>query len=388
MDLGTRTAAEEKQSSVAVHTQDTATEINTAPQPETAMDGVAAANAPNGPALRHRPPPSPAVQKISEGQIQLDVAVSDADGKPVTGLQPWDFKLTDNDQSRKIMSFRAFNDAEVRPNPPVEVILVIDELNLLPQQVAFVRDEVEQYLRRNNGRLDHPVSLMLISDAGLRVQPRPLQDGNTLAKVVKGISAHVSTISPAMGGEGDLERFQRSVQQLETIAENEANKPGRKLLIWIGPGWPLLERAGNHSTERDQRLYFDGIVELSTKLREARIVVNSVSPADATSTAGEAYRLVFKQYLKGVRTAHDADSGNLSLKVIATQTGGLVLGPDNDLVEQIDRCVANADAFYRISFNPPPAGHADEYHDLRVEVNQAGLNVRTNSGYYEQPSNP
>jgi hypothetical protein len=33
--------------------------------------------------------------------------------------------------------------------------------------------------------------------------------------------------------------------------------------------------------------------------------------------------------------------------------GGLILGPDNDLATQIDRCLAAANEFYRISFNPP-----------------------------------
>jgi VWFA-related protein len=348
----------------------------------------AAANLPKGPVLLHRPPPAPPTQKIREGQIRLDASVSNAEGKPVTGLQPCDFNLLDNDQSRKILSFRAFNDAEVPPDPPVEIILLIDELNLLPPQVAFVRDELEQYLRRNNGRLDHPVSLMLLSDAGLRVQPRPAQDGNALIKVVKGIGAHISSINPAMGGEGELERFQISLRQMETIAENEVSRPGRKLLIWMGPGWPMLERANHSFTPRDQQLYFDAIVELTTRLREARIVVNSIAPAETNTTGAEAHRFAFKDYVKGVQTAKQAESGNLALKVFVTQTGGLILGPTNDMVGQIDQCVANSDAFYRISFNPPPAQHANEYHDLKVEVKQGGMTVKTNSGYYNQPANP
>jgi hypothetical protein len=44
------------------------------------------------------------------GKVKLDVAVTDAAGKPVAGLQPWDFKLLDNGEPRKILSFRAFND--------------------------------------------------------------------------------------------------------------------------------------------------------------------------------------------------------------------------------------------------------------------------------------
>ncbi len=88
-----------------------------------------------------------------------------------------------------------------------------------------------------------------------------------------------------------------------------------------------------------------------------------------------------------MQTAHDAESGHLALKVFVTQTGGLILGPDNDVEGQIERCVENADAFYQISFDPPPAGAAaDEYHDVKVVVNQPGLTVKTNSGYYVETS--
>ena len=67
-----------------------------------------------------------------------------------------------------------------------------------------------------------------------------------------------------------------------------------------------------------------------------------------------------------------------------SQTGGRILGPDNDLAGQINQCIADANAFYRLSFDPPRADHADEYHDLQVQVNQPGMMVRTNSGYYNR----
>ena len=76
---------------------------------------------------------------------------------------------------------------------------------------------------------------------------------------------------------------------------------------------------------------------------------------------------------------------NLGLKVLAVQSGGRILGPDNDLAAQINSCIAEASAFYTLSFNPLSANHADEYHDLKVEIARPGLTARTNTGYYNQP---
>jgi VWFA-related protein len=341
------------------------------------------------PVLIQRPPPSPEASAgfFPEGRIKLDVEVTDAAGNPATGLEPLDFKLMDNGRPRKILSFRVFDGVNTRPDPPVEAILVIDTANLPFQQVAFVRLEVERYLRRNGGHLAQPVSVMLLTDAGLRVQPRPSTDGNALAGVVEQIKGNIRTIDASMGGEGLLERFQLSAHEVETIAENEALRPGRKLLIWVGPGWPMLNHSelGYYSPKNQQR-YFDAIVELSTKLREARMVVYSVSPANLGAGGSDStYTLLYQTYLKGVQSASQAEAGDLALKVLVTQTGGRILGPDNDLAAQIDRCMADANSFYRISFNPPPAMHGDEYHGLQVEIDKPGLTARTNSGYYDQP---
>ena len=340
---------------------------------------------PPDPTFSQRPAPRPQSLLIPEGKIKLDVVVNDAAGNPVLGLEPWDFKILDNGQPRKVLSFRKYDGVQVKPDPPVEVLLVIDMLNLPFQQVAFVRTQVDAFLRQNGGHLKQPVSVAQLTDAGLRIQPRPSTDGNAIAEVVSAIREHVSTINPAMGGEGWVERFQRSARAMDNIAQNELKKPGRKLVIWVGPGWPLLSRPSDGYTGKQQQRNFDSIVEMSTALREGRITMYSVSPVIVIQNGPNP--MLYKNFLNPVRTPHDAEAGDLGLKVLVTQTGGRIMGPDNDVVAQINRCIDDASAFYRISFDPPPAEHPDEYHDLKVGVDKPGATVRTNTGYYDEPAN-
>jgi VWFA-related protein len=348
---------------------------------------AAPAPEPDNPMLVVRPPestPRPASAISPEGHIHLDVVVSGSSGKPVPGLLPSDFTILDNGQPRKLLSFRTYDGVNVKPAPPVEVILVVDTVNLPFSQISFMHQEIARFLRQNDGHLAQPVSLMLLSEAGLRIQPRPSKDGNALLTVLDQIKGSVHGITSAMGAEGDLQRFQLSLRQMATIAENEALRPGRKLLIWVGPGWPMLDSPSFSFSDKDQRRYFDAIVELSTRMREARMALYSVSPANSIMGAGTRDSL-YGAFLKGVKSPRQADTGNLALKVLAIQSGGRILGPDNDIVGHIDSCIADANAFYTLSFNPPKAEHADEYHDLKVTVNQPGLTARTNSGYYNQP---
>jgi len=336
------------------------------------------------PTLLRRPPPKPPSLLIPTGKILLDAIVTDSSGKPIAGLQPWDFKLLDNDHPAKILSFRSYDGATVLPDPPVQVILLIDELNLPITEISFVRSQLAAFLRQNDGHLAQPATIFLLTETGLQIQPRPSTDGNALLAVLNQIKPHISSINPAMGSQGALERTQISVRQLAAIAENEARKPGRKLLLWIGPGWPMLQSRNFEFNERDRRADFDLIVELTNRLREARIVLSSVAPLDSAMGAGT-HDVLYQAFLKGVRTPQQADIGNLSLKVLVTNTGGKILGPDNDLTGQINRCIADANAFYSLSFNPPQADHADEFHDITLQIDRPGAIVRTNTAYYNQP---
>ena len=100
--------------------------------------------------FRHAPQ-SPAMN--ADGGIHLDVVVTDASGKPVAGLQQGDFSLLDDGKPQKIVSFTAFDGVKSKPDPPVEVILVIDALNNSFVEMGFILQALEKYLRENGGQL-------------------------------------------------------------------------------------------------------------------------------------------------------------------------------------------------------------------------------------------
>jgi VWFA-related protein len=326
------------------------------------------------------PQPSPPAPRNVEGRIHLDVVVTDPSGKPVSGLELKDFSLLDNNQPAKILSFHANDGIAQKAEPPVEVILAIDTVNDMHQQVALVRQEIEKFLRQNSGHLAQPVSIFLISDEKVEVRRRPSVDGNALAEEVSNLDNRLREILASQGFYGSLDRFQTSLKMFTAIADAEAKKPGRKLLIWTDSGWPLLISQLIETTPKGRQQLFDSIVDLSALLRDARISVYSISsgmPGGST--------FLYEGYLKGVRKVEKADFANLGLKVLAVQSGGRVLGPDNDLTAQINSCVQDAGAYYTLSFDPPRAAQANEYHDLKVLVGQPGLAARTSTGYYNRP---
>jgi VWFA-related protein len=174
------------------------------------------------------------------------------------------------------------------------------------------------------------------------------------------------------------------LNMLNSLAAREASKPGRKLVVWISPGWPILSGPRMTLSSRDSQMIFNSIVGASTALRQARITLYSVDPLGMADSGG--LRTTYYQvFLQGVTKPSQVQIGNLALQVIATQSGGLALYGSNDIVGGLDRCIADANAFYVMTMEAAPADRPNEYHSLEVKVKTPGLTARTRTGYYAQP---
>ncbi|HEX5235776.1 MAG TPA: VWA domain-containing protein [Silvibacterium sp.] len=336
------------------------------------------------PQLQKRPPAAPGSRDASGkkiGRIILDATVTDSAGKPVAGLTQSDFTFLDNHQPAKIASFRSV-DGAATASDPVQVILLIDGMNNSFQNVAAERDQIDKYLSRDNGQLFVPMSIALLSDTGLKIN-QPTRDGNILIAELKKMPVPVNTINVAMGGEGAIQRFQLSLKVLTQLLAYEGTRPGRKLLLWIGPGWPML--AGIHFgvSERDKHSDWGSIVSLSTDLRETRTTLYAVDLQHSENST--AHNVFYQNFLKPVTNAKGADSGNLALPVLAVQSGGRVLNASNDLAGEIASCVDDAHTYYTFTLPIFLSNTVDDYHPLEVKVGRAGLAARTNTGFYNQP---
>jgi VWFA-related protein len=319
-------------------------------------------------------PPGPAASQ----RIVLDVVAAPKSGPPVTGLQQQDFTVLDNGVSRPIASFAALGG----PQAPVEVVLLIDGVNTGFQTLAFARAQIDNFLKSNEGRLAHPTALAILTDTGTQMQQDFSTDGNSLSAALDQdlISLRQIRRNSVWGAE---ELLDMSVNALNLLATKEAAHPGRKIILWVSPGWPLLSGPDiDFGSKQTQQIYAQ-IVGLSTMMRRARITLYGIDPLGA----GEDINRVnsYQSYLKGVTKPSQVALGNLSLQVLAIQSGGLALGPSNDTFALLQRALADTTAYYELSFDVPPPDRRDEYHTLQIKIDQPGLTARTRTGYYAEP---
>jgi VWFA-related protein len=174
-----------------------------------------------------------------------------------------------------------------------------------------------------------------------------------------------------------------SLKAIDQLAVSEGARPGRKAIVWISPGWPMLTGARVQLDNKQEAQAFGEIVGLSTQLLGAGVTLYSVDP-QGTNDAG-IHSVYYKDFLKGVTKPRDASYGNLALQVLATQSGGLALTASNDVSAEIRRCLADADSYYELTFRPPAATQRNEYRRLEVKVAKPDLAARTRMEYYAQP---
>jgi VWFA-related protein len=315
-------------------------------------------------------------------RITLDVVVTDRSGNAVPGLQQQDFTLLDDKQPQKITSFYPgggkYNPADI----PLKVILIVDAINTPFQGVAVQRGQLKEFLRHDGGELPLPTSLAYLADKYTGQTP-VTQDGNVLVGALSSQQYGLRTTNRSQGFYGGIERANLSIGALEGLVSSEATQPGRKLLIWLGPGWPLLSGPGVKLTAKDQDALFREVVRLSAALRDARITLYNINrPGMSNSLSREFY---YENFLKGVGSADKVQNGNLGLQVLAVQSGGRVLNASNDVADSIARCLEDRKAFYTLTFDSPAPDHPDEYHRLQVKIGKPGLTARTRTGYYAQP---
>jgi VWFA-related protein len=137
-------------------------------------------------------------------------------------------------------------------------------------------------------------------------------------------------------------------------------------------------------TSKAKQTNFHTLVNLSTALRQAHVTLYSIDPL-GMDDAGSLGNVYYQNFLHGVLSADKFQSGNLTIPVLAVQSGGQVLNRSNDVASLISNCVADAMSYYSLTFDSSPAVHPDEYRDLQVKIDKPGVVARTWTGYYAQP---
>jgi len=141
-----------------------------------------------------------------------------------------------------------------------------------------------------------------LTDSGISIGKASSRDGNALITDLNQKEPALHTITRSQGFYGAADRQQLSLNALKQLLNYETARPGRKLVIWISPGWPLLTGPDVELTPKNQQWVFNTIVGLSDGLRQARITLYQIDPL-GMADAGEWRTSYYEEFVKGVKNA-------------------------------------------------------------------------------------
>lgn len=347
---------------------------------------------------------------LAAHRITINVQVDDSVGKPVPDLAAGDFTLFDNNQPRKIAGIHMIDGGVL--NDATEVILLLDAVNSTAPELKEEREAIFNYLAKGRGPLPYPTSFALWFNGHLK-GTAPTTDRNAVGRAFVNLTknAHSNACSPVDasveqaaegGGPGAASQggigpravgvaeclqahFKDSIAALDGIAQQQKTLGGRTILVWMGPGWPILSDVEfGHLTPKAQAGFFEELVDVLHDLREAQVTIDAVAPPDGTREK-ELARIDEKVLIAGTNSARDAGPASLALPVLAFQTGGRVLTASHDVNADLNSCIRDADGYYSVSFEAMPATSPHEFHKIEMKVSRPGLEVRTMTAYYAEP---
>lgn len=401
----------------------------------------------------------PATLHVNTRLIEFDVLVQDSHGQPVTGLTQKDFAVTDEGQGMPISFFSVLspstspsesqiavssqqgpvftNTPSAHPDVPANLtIILVDALNTPFSDMIYSTQQLVRYLSQLKPS-DHVAIYTLGSKFGV------LQDFTTndaaLVEAVKGYQASNASapdakaflkqirVTAASGGpnEATVAKIEKAFSNIDDaiplqlratsvsitlaalreIALHVSGVPGRKNLLWLSGGFPLVLDIKGESTAALSGADLNGasgnplgfvsggsalemmrspiyLEQLQRTLRLLESANIAVYPVDArglvapTSAADPRFA--------NTNTGGPEDTAGASIEgmeAIADSTGGRAFFNTNAIATSLGTAQSDAQYSYLIGYYPKTEWDG-KFHKVHIQVSQPGVHVHARQGYF------
>ena len=318
--------------------------------------------------------------KVTSALVFLDVTVLDKKGHPVvSGLTKDDFTITEDKVPQTIVSFEA-PEVHVRrvgpedANPSAKApatILVMDLLNSRWEDFAYIREEVERFLKAQPQRLASPTELLVVGNESLEMLQSFTQSKADLLEALKHFpSALPYKINPAFG----WERFGQSLDALQQIALQNKGVPGRKNIVWVGHGSPNVYLEPLAFPEKLLGELKQYVHSTTNMLVDARISLFVIYPG--LPVRGNV--MSFSAAQAGIDIGDDPFAGDVNFGIFADETGGKLFYNRNYVDAEIKESEQMGAQYYTLTYQPREVDPDGKFRRVRVTLRNVNLRAVTN----------
>lgn len=393
-------------------------------------------------ARAQRPSPMPAdtdVVKISTNLIQVDVTVTDKNGKVVRDLRPDELEIYENGKKQSISNFSFISSvretpvaAPVKPDktavalPPSPVrpesvkraiALVVDDLTLSFESTYYVRRALKKFVDEQMQEGD--LVAIVRTGAGIGALQQFTTDKRQLYAAIERVrwnpvgNGGIGAFAPMEGKppadpnqpeprpgertpegvEREFNDFRESVFATGTLGaisyviRGMQELPGRKSVMLLSDGFALFNL--NAEGFRESSRVLESLHRLVDQANRASVVVYTMDARGlvytgltaADDTSGRTADKIEQELLDRRTKLFDTQEG---LVYLARQTGGISIRNSNDLSGGI-RKILDDQSYYLIGYVPDEDTFDPKtrrFNKLEVKVTRSGARVRYRSGFF------
>jgi len=392
-------------------------------------------------AQSHGPMP-PLTAHVDVNVVNVDVTVTDRNGKPVMNLTRGDFEIFEDGKLMPISNFAIYQTTNIRPKPALtappethdaasdparrRIVLIVDNNFIENLQRNAALTALEKQLDTNYGgeaewsvaAIGHTLTVVqpftrqksLIRAAIERVKRMPTflghheMDRSILSdRTRKGMDFESDSYDY-----GEVVRFTsreqtfRALQSLQStaravveVARAHTADEGKKFMILLTGGmenntsFTVYDKPSDQelrALRRDKELVIDGIVHEANAANFTIHVINARSRGmqapqhDVENKSSGIDTPNFFQRGGGNDPIDVADVDSIPLQ-IALGTGGTYL-PSNDVRHSFEVVEADTSNFYSLGYSPEHNGDR-KYHKIHVKVRRPGVTVANRIGYFD-----
>jgi VWFA-related protein len=393
--------------------------------------------------------------RISAELVQLDVVVTDKKGQIVKSLTKDDFEVYENGKKQQITFFEFVQGGWAsRPGTAIREIagadagrifaFVVDDLTVRPEDLAYIRQMLSDFIEVHMRPGDLVAIVRTISGKGLLQQFT--NDRDLLRRAIQallprrhGLSSSGNPELPTLTGRPDFrneneqlsdmtldvltmsdpfdetKRLMRAMMSLSTanfIVDSMRELPGRKSLVLISGGLPIMNRQETLASSYVSQL----INQLTDKAARTGVAIHTMdvrglqaraalagfdeTPGRSAlaSSMGDLRRMsnaprapavpLPEESLLNTRGSLDATESQMMLKMLAAATGGIAVTNLNDFNEGIQKIASASDGYYLIGYMPSDGRFNGQFRKIEVKVKSGGLKVYSKQGYFASEEKP
>jgi len=336
------------------------------------------------------------VARIAPG-VDTSVATDTtaADLRRVMGFVVDDVTIPSEDMPRVRDMLTNFVDTKMRNGDLVAIVRTVGGRGLLEQ---FTADR--QILKR------------AISQLGVRSVPPHLafggNDPGRIASVPAPFGDATATDTVASAGSNEFfdgpsegtNQIPRAVLALSVanqLVDSLRQVPGRKNLVLLSGGLPMFESTLAGSIIGDITQLFRMLTDNATR---SGVVINTMdvrglkthgavasfkdTPAKSAlgggTFAGDDERVGFGRTMDTARLGDSSLSAQLTLRILASMTGGVSVVNTSNFAEGLDRVLKRTRGYYRLAYKPSEK-FDNRYHKIEVKVRRSGVQLFYGEGY-------